>query len=244
MSGVEAALDWSVRACIRRRKRRQQEKARARNGGEGGHERQEPAGGRRRRVRKSGQTHGTRTRAPEEATHPDWHIRGARPWTGTSGKEAAMDWSVQGQGCKRRRTRRRQETARRTSTRARKVEREDKKRKGREEGGEGDGRVGGKRMKPGEEDPGKTGARTGTTGWWRFWTGTSGVGAALDWSVRGCIRRKKQRRQGEHAQEQGTAERGNTKSRIREAGGEGEEGEADKRMEIGPEHLGHGGGVG
>ena len=81
-SGVEGALDWSVRGCIRRRKRPRQETAwrtgtKARNGGEGGHERQEPGRGRRRRGRKSGQTHGTRTRTPGEATHPDWNIRGA-----------------------------------------------------------------------------------------------------------------------------------------------------------------------
>ena len=62
--------------------------------------------------------------------------RGRRPWTGTSREEASMDWSVR--GCIRRRTRRRQETARRTSTRARKLEREDKKKTSRQEGGEGE----------------------------------------------------------------------------------------------------------
>ena len=169
--------------------------------------------------------------------------RGQRPWTGTSGEGAAMDWSVRGRGCKRGRARRRQERARRTRTRARKVEREDKKKKSREEGGEGDAGVTVKRMKPGLEHPRKTGAWTGTTEWWRPWTGTSGVGAALDWSVRGCIRGKKQRWQGEHAQEQRTVEREIKKNKSREAGGGGEDGEADTHMEIGPEHPGHGRGM-
>ena len=95
---------------------------------------------------------------------------------------------------------------------------------GREEGGEGDAGVAGRRMQPGLEHPGKMGAWTRTTEWWRPWTGTSGVGAALDWSVRGCIRRKKQRRRGAHAREQGTVEREITKNKSREARG-GREGE-------------------
>ena len=35
-------------------------------------------------------------------------------------------------------------------------------------------------MEPGLEHPGKTCTRTGTSGWWRPWTETSGVEAALD----------------------------------------------------------------
>ena len=123
-----------------------------------------------------------------------WRIRGAE----------ALDGNVGGRGCERKRARRRQETARRTRKRA---HREDGKKKSREEEGEGDAGVTSKRMKPGLEHPGKMGARTRTTEWWRPWTGTSGVGAALDWSVWGCIRRKKQRRRGARAHEQGTVER-------------------------------------
>ena len=137
-----------------------------------------------------------------------------------------MDWSVR--GCMRRRMRRRQGTVRRTSTRARKVKKEDKKKKSRGEGGEGEEGEAGKHMKPGLEHPGRTCARTGT----------SGVGAALDWSVRGCIRRMKWRRQGEHAEEQGTVERENTKNKSREAGGAGDERDTHKHMENGLEHPG------
>ena len=93
-------------------------------------------------------------------------------------------------------------------------------------------RSNGQAHETGLEHPGKMGARTRRTEWWRPWTGVSGVGAALDWSVRGCIRRKKQRRRGAHAQEQGTVEREITKNKSREAGGEGEDREADNRMGI------------
>ena len=168
---------------------------------------------------------------------------GQRPWTGTSREGAAMDRSVRGRGCERVRAWRRQETARRTRRIARKVEREDKKKKSREEGGEGDAGVTGRRMKPGLEHLGKMCAWTGTTEWWRPLTGTSGSGAALDWSVRGCIRRKEQRRRGAHAQEQATVEREIKRNKCREAGGGGEDGEADKRMAIGLEHPGHEEGV-
>ena len=108
------------------------------------------------------------------------------------------------------------------------MERGDKKKKSRGEGGEGGEGEAGKHMKPGLEHPGRTCAGTGPTG----------IGAALDWSVGGCIRRKKQRRQGEHAQEQGTVERENTKNKSRDAGGAGEEGDAHKRMKTGLEHPG------
>ena len=105
------------------------------------------------------------------------------------------------------------------------------KKKSREEEGEGDAGVTSKRMKPRLEHPGKMGARTRTTEWWRPWTAKSGVGAAMDFSVRGCIRRKKQLRRGERAQEQETVEREIKEKKGREAGGGGEDGEADKRTD-------------
>ena len=155
----------------------------------------------------------------------------------------ALDGNVRGRGCERKRAQRRQETARRTRTRARKVDQEGIKEKSWEEEGEGDAGATSKRMKPGLEHPGKTGARTRTTEWWRPWTGTSGVGLALHWSVRGCIRRKKQQRRGARAQEQGTVEREIKKNKSWEAGGGSEDGEADKRMGVGLKHPGHGRGV-
>ena len=58
--------------------------------------------------------------------------------------------------------------------------REDPKIKSGEEGGEGEEGEANKRMEPRLEHPGKQRTRTGTSGWWRPWTGTPGVEATLD----------------------------------------------------------------
>ena len=163
--------------------------------------------------------HGTRTGTSGEPTNPDWNIRGAED----------LDWNVRGRsrpGLELPGLQNEEDTARERSgeenmNESKEQVRKDTKNKSREEGGEGEGGEVHKRMECGLEHPGKQRARTGTS--WNE--------AALDPSVRGSIRRKTRRRDkkrpGEHEQEPGTMEREDTKNKSREAGGEGEAGEAD-----------------
>ena len=120
------------------------------------------------------------------------------------------------------------------------MEREDTKDKSQEERGEGEEEKADKRMEHGREHPGKRRTRTGTSEGQRPWAGTSGEEAAINWTVRGCIRRRT-RQQQETARRTSTrarkVEREDKKKKSREQGGEGEEGEADPDWNIRGTHA-------
>ena len=119
------------------------------------------------------------------------------------------------------------------------VEREDTKDKSQERGRKGEEEKTDTAMELGQEHPGKLRTGTGTSEGQRPWTGTSEEETAMDWNVRGCIRRRTRRRQ-ETVRRTSTrarnVEREDKKKKSRGEGGEGEEGEAGKHMKPGLEH--------
>ena len=108
------------------------------------------------------------------------HLGGGSPGPERPGTKRALDWNVQG-------LQKEEETAAARSgeenmNKSKELGREDPKNKSGEEGGEGEEGEADKRMEPRLEHPGKQRTRTGTSGWWRPWTGMPGMEATLGWS--------------------------------------------------------------
>ena len=193
--GVEA-LDWNVRGrrgrgLGRLALQKKDEAAAAGKGKENMSKSKERWGGRTRKKGSQGaggdgregirQTHRT---SGEAGLHKeDWKNRGAE----------APDWNVRGQsgpGLERPGLQKEEEMVTENSgegnmNKSKEKMRKDAKNNSREEGGEGEEGEAAEHMEPGWGQPGKQ----------RTQTGTSGGEAALDWSVRGLMRMRKQRRQ-------------------------------------------------